>query len=277
MFPGIYGFAWDTGRIVFLGAFYAVVAVVFATLGRAVVRAALDLRGGRVDSMRWHGEFEDLPAAARRCRHELSGEVARRTCDHGFDCRSCAAHARFAAAHGPGVGAAPDCGSVAGLEVPADRMYHRGHTWARDERDGTLTVGLDDLGARLLGTCDDLELPSPGARLAANGVAWRARRNGVRVRVLAPLDGEVVEVGGPGQGWILRVRPDGAAADVRNLLTPAEARPWMLREAERLQIALADETVGAALADGGVPAADLGGALSAAELDAACAAVFLEP
>ncbi len=277
MFPGIYGFAWDSGHIVFLGVFYTVVTTMLVTLGVAAVRAVRDVRAGRADAVRWHEDFGDLPETARRCRHELCGEVARRTCRRGFDCRTCPGHAAGFPGRGSSTGVTAGDAAVAALEVPADRLYHRGHTWVRDEGDGTLTIGLDDLGAHLVGTPDELDLPARGAKVRANGVAWRARKAGVSVRVLAPVDGEVLAVGGPGQGWYLRLRPDGAGADLRHLLTAAEARPWMLRELERLQVALADEGVGPALADGGVPAADLGETLSEREFSEACGAVFLEP
>lgn len=280
MFPGIDGFAWDAGHIIFLGVFYAVVAVVVTTVGRAALRARADVRSDRVEKLRWHAAFEELPASFRRCRHELDGEVAHRACENCFDCRNCAAHAGFVAKR-PASGAVAQGSleeqTVAGFELPADRLYHRGHTWVRQEPDGTLLVGLDDLGVHLLGTPGELELPPVGTRLVANGTAWRARKNGVRVRVLAPVDGRVVEVGGPGLGWYLRVRPDGGEADVRHLLSATEARPWLLREVERLQIALADDAVGAALADGGMPVDDLSEALSPRELDEVCGMVFLEP
>lgn len=279
MFPGIDGFAWDTGHVVFLGAFYAVLFVIVATMVRAMLKASRDLRGGREDAVRWHADFEDLPASLRRCRHELSGEVASRVCENSFDCRRCADHPGFLAARAaaetpgrPGAGA-----TVAGLAVPAGRLYHRGHTWVRPEADGTLTVGLDDLGARLMRAPDRVELPPVGRKLVANGIGWRARKDGVETRVLAPVDGVVTAVGGPELGWYLKVRPDGGDADTRHLLDAAEARPWMLREVERLELALAAEGVGAALADGGVPVEDLAEAVPPDRLDAVCGMVFLEP
>ena len=277
MFPGIYGFAWDAGHIIFLGVFYTVVAVVVTTLVRAAVRARVDVKAGRIEELRWHAAFAELPSSSRRCRHELSGEVADRACENRFDCRDCAAHAEFVAKRSAAVRALPGGQTVAGFELPAGRLYHRGHTWVAEAPGGTLWVGLDDLGAHLVGAPDELDLPPVGARLAGNGTAWRVRKNGISIRVLAPVDGEVVAVGGPDLGWYLRILPDGGEPDVRNLLSAAEARPWLLREVERMQIALADEAVGAALADGGAPVEDLSKVISPRELDEVCGMVFLEP
>lgn len=276
MFPGIYDFHWDAGHIIFLGIFYTVLAVVLTTMVIALRRGVRDFRSHRAEALRWHADFEDLPASARRCRHELTGETPSRECPNGFDCRRCQEHLRFVAARG-GADLPFDEPRIGGLSVPADRLYHRGHTWVHQEDDGTLTIGLDDLGARLVGKADAVVLPEPGARVTTNGVGWEVRRNGIPVRILAPVDGEVVALGGPDDRWVLRVRPDEQPPDTRHLLTPAEAAPWLLREFDRLQSAIAPEPVGAALADGGVPLDDLTPAIPKDRIDDVYGMVFLHP
>lgn len=279
MLPGIYEFKWDAGHIIFLGAFYTVLTIVVTTIAVAVFRAARAFRANRVESARWHADFDDLPEGARRCRHEIAGDVESRTCARGFDCRRCPDHARFleampAATLDPHP--APAC-LVAGIELPADRLYHRGHTWVREEADGTLSVGLDGLGSRLIGSADEIDLPAVGSRIVTNGTGWIARKKDTVVRVLAPVDGEVVATGSPSMGWMLRLRPAEEGASLRHLLTPVEARPWMLREMERLQFALAVDGIGPTLADGGVPIDDLSSAIPEGEFDDVCGMMFLEP
>lgn len=275
MFPGIYDFAWDAGHIIFLGIFYMVLVVVFSTMVIATTRAIREARAGRGESLRWHADFADLPDKWRRCRHELSGEIDSRMCPNGFDCRECLEHPRFVAARTAKPLSVISEPRVAGFEVPADRLYHRGHTWVREEN-GLMTVGLDDLAMRLLGNPDEVLLPKPGKRLVANGTGWFAEKNGVRVRVLSPIDGEVVETGGPQEGWYLKLRPaPDQRTDTRHLLTVTEAKQWMLREVERLQMAMAPAGVAPSLADGGTPVDDLGAAIPADKRDEIFGMVFL--
>jgi len=280
MFPGVYGFSWSPGYLVFLGLFFSVGLVIAGTLILAVFRALRDFRSRKADSIAWKVDFSDLPEASRSCRHELTGETVRRVCERGFDCRECAGHVEFERRRSQ-VPARPASGparsTVYGYEMPPDRLYHRGHTWVRSEDDGTLLVGLDDFAARLLGTPDQVVLPGPGEQLAANGAAVQLRRGRSRVRILSPVDGEVIEAGGEGTGWRLRLRPASARPDLSHLLRAHEVGPWILREIDRLRIMLAGGASHATFADGGLPVGDLTQACPEADWDAVWSDAFLQP
>jgi hypothetical protein len=276
MLPWNYGFVWNEGHIIFLGAFYAVLLAITATLAMAAVRSRRALRARQAEAIRWHGDFAGLPACDQECRHVLTGEFRERQCPHAFDCRECQTHARLIESHPlPLVKETEE--DVCGLVFPLDRFYHRGHTWARLEDDGTVLVGLDELGARLLGAPDSVALPQPGDRVEANGAAFHARRRNADVRVVCPVDGTVLETGGAECGWYLRVKPDSTDASAfTHLLRGAEIGPWIGLEIERLQLALTAEGAIPALADGGVLVADIAAAYPAADWDAVCGEMFLE-
>jgi hypothetical protein len=233
------------GHVIFLGAFFSVAAIIVITLLQATMRSRRDLRAQMVDHIRWHSDFEDLSARDRVCRHVLTGEFKSRECPNGFDCRQCETHNKWVERH-PTAAAERSEEDMFGMAFPLDRFYHRGHTWVRLDPDGMMTIGLDDLGRRLLGTPDAVDLPLKGARIETNGEAFRVRKQGTEVRVLAPVDGEVIETGGPEAEYYLRVRPE--PLDVRHLLRGSEVRPWLMREMERLQLAGSGS-----LADGGIP------------------------
>ena len=279
MFPWSHDFTFDAGHLVFLGAFYLVLLVIAVSVALAAYRTVRDVRQRRQQAIQWHADFEDLPVSARRCRHELTGEVKSRTCPHGFDCRACETHPAFVALRPPEFEAEAGTGTYYGLAMPLDRRYHRGHTWAKEEEDGTITVGLDDLGRRLLGRPDHLELPGSGTRVEANGVAIRAMKGKADLRLLSPVDGTVVAVGSLEAGWLYRIAPPEGGLDLRHLLSGAEVRPWILREMERLQHVLAagNAGVGLALADGGTPVEDLSAAIPEKDWDRAFGEMFLEP
>ena len=84
MLPWNYGFDWNAGHIIFLGAFYAVLAVVATTLASAAIRSSSALRSGQADAIRWHEDFESMPACDQVCRHVLTGEFLDRKCQRAF-------------------------------------------------------------------------------------------------------------------------------------------------------------------------------------------------
>ena len=140
-----------------------------------------------------------------------------------------------------------------------------------------MTLGLDDLGARLIGSPDQVVLPDVGTKLQVNGTAWRVKKGQSDLRILSPVDGEVVEKGGTEKGWMLKLRPAGFGFDTRHLLGGEEIKPWVLREMERLQLSLATDAVGMSLADGGLLVDDLSKGYPEADWDAVMGEMFLEP
>jgi hypothetical protein len=132
MLPSNYGFHWNIGHIIFLGAFYAVLITIAATLLAAAFRAWRAMVNHQVEKIRWHADFHDLPAQHRVCRHVLTGEFKSRECAHGFDCRKCETHAKLLERHQLPEPVQPE-EDLFGMAFPMDRLYHRGHTWVHLE------------------------------------------------------------------------------------------------------------------------------------------------
>ncbi|HEY9167007.1 MAG TPA: glycine cleavage system protein H [Candidatus Kryptonia bacterium] len=280
MFPWVYGFTWDAGNIIFLSIFFSVVIVILTALATASICASRKMTARQVDELKWHDEFNDLSDRARICRHVLTGEITNRKCPNGFDCRVCDLHPSLAAeravSHASITGVGPGESKIFGLNMPQDRMYHRGHAWVKCESDGMLSVGLDDFGKKILGNPDSVELPEIGTELEVNGTGWHLEKAGARIRILSPVDGKVVATGGDEDSYYLKVKPDGIA-DLRHLLKGCEIRPWILREIERLEAAFANEKVGSSLADGGELMNDLPREYPGINWDSVLGEMFLEP
>ena len=270
MLPFVYGFKWTPGYLIFLGIFYAVLMVIGATLAMALRRARLAHRARKAEAIRWHADFGDLAARDRACRHDIDGRMPGRVCQLGFDCRTCEKHAEVMKRPAPERAVAMNA-----VPVPLDRMYHRGHTWVQPQPDGTVLVGLDEMARRLTGKPGRTELPHPGALVQVNGTAWRMSRNGFAARVLSPVDGVVLETGGPERGWYLKVKP--ANTNFRHLLEGSEAAAWMQRELDRVGMLLAVPATGATLADGGTLVEDAPAAMPDADWNTAWGALFLNP
>lgn len=274
MFPGVDGFHWSFGHVLFLSLFFAMALTIIATVVSAVWRTAEDFRTHRASELCWKSDFAELREAERRCRHQLAGRVSSRMCDNNFDCRTCSNYLHYAML--PAQGIVRDLG----LNYSEDRFYHRGHTWVKpEEEDGTLTIGLDELAEHLVGTPDSIEMPEIGSDIELNGTAWRMNKNGNEIRVRGPIEGTVVAVGGSSQGWYLKLRPRLDPKDptsLRHLLRGPEVQGWHRRELERLQLQLRPPNTAPSLADGGVLTPGLMDVMPEADWDTVLADTFLQ-
>lgn len=108
-------------------------------------------------------------------------------------------------------------------KVPANLKYTKSHEWARQEADGSLTVGITDHAQDLLGDMVYVELPEVGRRLAAGKECAVVESVKAASDVYAPVSGEVVAVNGDvegapetvnkdpyGDGWLFRLKPSDA-------------------------------------------------------------------
>lgn len=157
---------------------------------------------------------------------------------------------------------------VAGFQVPDGLHYHRGHTWAYPEGDGTVRVGLDDFARRLLGPARALRVPDEGTWLTQGEPGAAVRVDGREAALVSPVEGEVVMVNPDlatrpqlatddpyGRGWLFKVRPNNLPANLRNLMTGSLARRFAEDAREALDLRLMALS-GSVLQDGGEPVAD---------------------
>ena len=78
--------------------------------------------------------------------------------------------------------------------IPSELRYLRSHEWVRLEEDGTVTIGITDHAQEALGDVVFVELPEPGALLAAGDEAGAVESVKAASEIYVPLTGEVLEV-----------------------------------------------------------------------------------
>lgn len=158
------------------------------------------------------------------------------------------------------------------LVVPKTLFFHPGHTWARLDETGQVTVGVDDLVRALSGQMSAVELPRVGDRLMAGRPALSIRHKDRRLTLASPVSGTVTEVNAAlgrdpvrlrwrpyKEGWAFRVAPgDRLAAELGELAIGRDAEAWMRAETERLdrlfELGVLRQPVEGALENAGVEA-----------------------
>jgi len=154
------------------------------------------------------------------------------------------------------------------FSIPADVKLHPGHTWARVEEDGVVTVGMDDFAQKLVGPAH-VALPAVGARVVQGEPAFELAAGGGSVPMLSPVEGTVVAVNEAarksseplaepyGKGWLFKVKAPRLAHDLRQLISGSAAGRLLEDAAEALALRMSPE-LGRVLQDGGAPILGIG-------------------
>jgi len=104
--------------------------------------------------------------------------------------------------------------------------YTEEHLWLRvEDGEDAITVGITGFRAETLGEAKYIELPEEGDVLSADDPVVVIEAGDDAIDILAPLDGEVVEVNTPlidapesvtddpqGDGWLFKMSIDDAGA-----------------------------------------------------------------
>ncbi|MFJ4091760.1 glycine cleavage system protein GcvH [Kitasatospora sp. NPDC089913] len=119
--------------------------------------------------------------------------------------------------------------------IPTDLRFAETHEWARQEADGTVTVGISDHAQRALGDVVFVEPPKVGSTLTAGEPAGVVESVKAASDIYAPVGGKVTAVNEelsdsaellneePYESWIFKVKPTNKT-DIAQLLDAAGYR-----------------------------------------------------
>lgn len=126
---------------------------------------------------------------------------------------------------------------VRGCNIPEDRYYWpEKHVWAREEPDGTVTIGITDVAQHLAKTIISVT-PRGVGRTVQRGKSAGTLESGKWVGpVTSPVSGPIIAVNDAavanptllnqdpyGAGWFVRIQPDDWASESKLLVTGQEA------------------------------------------------------
>ena len=79
-------------------------------------------------------------------------------------------------------------------QVPSDLRYTKDHEWARDNGDGTISVGITDHAQQQLGDVVYVELPQVGSTYGAGDTFGSVESVKAVSELYLPVSGEIIEV-----------------------------------------------------------------------------------
>ena len=116
------------------------------------------------------------------------------------------------------------------MEIPNNYYFTDEHEWARENDDGTITIGITDHAQDLLGDVVYIELPLDGDTVEQGADFGIIESVKTASDIYAPVSGTVVEINDElhdapelvnesphDEGWMIRVEPDDRS-ELENLM-----------------------------------------------------------
>jgi len=206
----------------------------------------------------------------RPCRHVLSGRVsAAKACIMNYECYHCAYDQMLDEEDLIGLNEKPAVSLASGYSLADGYYYHTGHTWARFEHGGRVTVGFDDFMVKLFGAPSKISIPPIGTSLKKNHAELTFSRSDKKAAAVSPITGTVLAVNVKAQehpeivhedpyceGWLYVLEPNMPKRNHKDLFFGKDSLKWTDRESQRLLHLIGPEYQDLA-ATGGEPVDDI--------------------
>lgn len=158
------------------------------------------------------------------------------------------------------------------VQAPEGLYYDNTHTWAFREKNGLVSVGLDDFMQRLVGPITRVQMKGPGETVKKGELLFSIVQSGKQLSFYSPLSGtirkqnellnqrsSVLNESPYAEGWVYQIEPSNWVTEVQWLKMAEKYRNWLTAEFTRVKDVLAAtlkpsrlEHAYVALQDGGV-------------------------
>lgn len=141
------------------------------------------------------------------------------------------------------------------LKAPAGILFGKSHTWAFMEKNGTLTLGIDDFLQHVTGTISRVSLRTPGERIRRGERLASVIQRGKQLDIISPVSGTIIsrneKLTGDtallhsspyAEGWIYGIEPDNWLNESRLMSAAAKYSEQVREEFGRLRDFLATAT-----------------------------------
>lgn len=134
------------------------------------------------------------------------------------------------------------------IETPMGLYYDRSHTWAFQEKDGSIRVGLDDFLQKLTGPLSRVMLLDEGSSIAKGEALFTLIQDGKQIKVMAPvsgtikaintnasMDAKLINSSPYNDGWLYLIEPDNWKREAVFLRTADSYKEWLKKEFQRFK------------------------------------------
>jgi len=141
------------------------------------------------------------------------------------------------------------------VAAPAGILFGKSHTWAFMEKNGTLTLGIDDFLQHVTGTISRISLKSPGDKVRRGERLASVIQRGKQLDIISPVSGTIISrnekltndtgilhASPYAEGWIYGIEPENWLNESRLMLTASKYTAQIREEFGRIRDFLATFT-----------------------------------
>ncbi len=138
------------------------------------------------------------------------------------------------------------------VAVPAGLYFDKTHTWAFMEKDGDVTIGLDDFLQHITGPINRIVMKNQGERIKKGDLLFTIIQNGKQLNLYSPVSGIIrkqndlltkdssyLNTAPYSEGWVYQIEPGNWHKEIQFMDMAMQYRKWLNTEFSRVKDFLA--------------------------------------
>ena len=136
--------------------------------------------------------------------------------------------------------------------VPQGLYYNNAHTWAFMEKDGNISIGIDDFLQHMTGPITKVEMKDPGEKIKKGDLLFSIIQSGKQLNLYSPLSGTIkkqndtliadssqINSSPYTQGWVYMIEPANWFGEIQFMVRAEKHKKWIANEFSRVKDFLA--------------------------------------
>lgn len=141
-----------------------------------------------------------------------------------------------------------------GFVIRKGAFISKGHSWAAIEKEGTVTVGLDDFAFKVIGKINDISFPNSGIFVKQGHPLFTIKQKGRSIPIHSPVSGNVTEINiklseqldnlnklTHDQKWICKIDAKNIHNEIKDLKIGQSAMEFFQDDIEKLREFIKDQ------------------------------------
>lgn len=138
------------------------------------------------------------------------------------------------------------------IEVPKGIYFNRSHSWAFMEKDGNVSIGIDDFLQHVTGPITRVEMRNPGEKIKKGERLFSIVQSGKQLTLYSPISGIIKQLNETlkedasminsspfSDGWIYRIEPSNWFMEINFMNMSEKYKKWINTEFSRMKDFLA--------------------------------------